>query len=49
MVKEDANKRLFAFVCFKEKNDAKKAFKEIENQDIFGSGEKVYVNWAMKK
>jgi hypothetical protein len=37
---------LFAFVCFKEKADAKKAFDTLPSLDPFEKGTFIYVNWA---
>lgn len=49
LARQDAAGRLYAFVCFKNKENAKEALKNLENRDLFKTGEPLYVNQAMKK
>lgn len=49
LAKKDSQQRLFAFVCFRDKHDAKKALDELVKMDPFESGTFLYANWAMKK
>lgn len=49
MIREDANKRLFAFMCFKTHDEALKAFNAFQNADPLATGSNLYVNWAQKK
>ncbi len=48
-VKSDQQQRLFAFVCYKNAEDAKKACEELPKMDPFEKGTFLYCNVAQKK
>ena len=48
-MKSDQQQRLFAFVCYKNSDDAKRALEELPKMDPFEKGSFLYCNWAQKK